>query len=73
MSAALVLRELADAAPFATYHDLEVALRDLFRRHYADLPTDYTYRDFLEWAFSSGRIVRTHEGFAIDQPVAALA
>jgi hypothetical protein len=72
VSAALVLSELADGGPFATYHDLEIALRDVFRRHYADLPADYTYRDFLEWAFRSAAIVRTDHGFAVEQEAAAV-
>jgi hypothetical protein len=59
------LAELALVSPYRTYHDLEVATRDLFRRHYLSLPSDYTYRDFLEWAFQNQQITKTPAGFAV--------
>jgi len=71
MSATLVLEELAGTGPYATYHELEVALRDVFRHHYADLPSNYSYRDFLEWALESQRIVRTLEGFTVGVAIPA--
>jgi hypothetical protein len=65
MSSTAVLTELERHSPYMSYHDLEVAIRDVFRRHAAELPPHYTSRDFLEWALSSGAIVRKGQRFAV--------
>jgi hypothetical protein len=65
LTSALALDILAKVAPYKTYHDLEVATRGMFRAHCLSVPRDYTYRDFLTWAFSNHKIVQTRLGFAV--------
>lgn len=65
MSSAAVLAELEVHSPFASYHDLEVAIREVFRRHAAELPAHYTSRDFLQWALASGAIVQKGQRFTV--------
>ena len=71
MSSAAVLTELEQQSPYASYHDLELAIRDLFRRHAAELPAHYTSRDFLEWALGSGAIVQKGQRFTVRTTVPA--
>jgi hypothetical protein len=71
MSSAAVLTELEHHGPYASYHDLEVAIRDVFRRHAAELPAHYTSRDFLEWAIGTGAIVQKGQRFTVRLTVTA--
>ncbi len=71
MSSAAVLTELEQHGPYASYHDLELACREIFRRHAAELPAHYTSRDFLHWAIGQGAIVQKGQRFAVRMTVPA--
>lgn len=71
MSSAAVLTELEQNSPYASYYDLELAIRDIFRRHATELPAHYTSRDFLKWALDSQAIVRKGHRFAVRLTVPA--
>lgn len=71
MSSAAVLAELDVHSPYASYHDLEMAIREIFRRHAAELPAHYTSRDFLRWALAEGAIVQSGQRFRVKLTIPA--